>query len=202
MANTLAANGFQQFGKVEGAAPTVGLITRKIASGNTNAIGFGDPVIPLTTGYIDIAANAGSTQLAGIFYGCKYFNTAVGRVVWSKSWPGSGATGDVLAYLDNDPNSLFQVQVASATGTGVLFADIGDNINVKINTPQTEAAGGFSTSGVDQGTLANTATLPFRVWALLSTYIIGQNGTDDTSDNNRIIVRFNNVDRLQLTGIH
>lgn len=197
MPNNNAPNGFQFFGKMEGASPTVGNTPRRTIT--STPIGYGDPVVSLGSGYIDRAA-AGATQIAGIFYGCKYFSSAIGRMVWSKSWPGSGNVGDVICQLDTDPNSLFVVQTL---GPPVVFADINANIQFNIGTPQTEAAGGFSTSSVDQTLIAVTATLPFRIVGLLSDYIsqAGANGTDNTNNFNRIIVRANNWDRLSLTGI-
>lgn len=199
MANVNAPNGFQFFGKMEGASPTVGLTPRKLVT--TTAIGYGDPVVSLGTGYID-RATAGTTQIAGVFYGCKYFSPSIGRVVWSKSWPGGSgtATGDVLAYLDTDPQSLYVVQ---ALANPIVFADINANINFAIGTPQTEAAGGFSTSSVDQSLIGVTATLPFRIIGLLSDYIsaAGANGCDNTSNFNRVVVRANFWDRVSTTGI-
>src|SRR5215475_13763577 len=104
MPNVNSPNGFHFFGKTEGASPTVGWSVRKIANGDTNSIGYGDQVTSLGTGYVT-RSTAGTTQIAGIFYGCKYVSSALQRIVWSKSWPGSGATGDPIAYIDTDPNS-------------------------------------------------------------------------------------------------
>lgn len=185
MANTNSPNGFQFFGKREGASPTVGLTPRKIAAADATPIGYGDPVTSLATGYVT-RSTAGTTQIAGIFYGCKYFNSAVGRTVWSKSWPGAGNTGDIEAFIDTDQNSLY---VAQSNGVPFTFADINANIQFAIGTPQTEAAGGFSTSSlVPPG--AATATLPFRIIGLLSEYTPpgSVNGTDDASNFNRVIV--------------
>jgi len=202
MSNVNAPNGFQFYGKMEGAAPTVGATTRLIAAANTTPIGYGDPVVSLSTGYID-RATAGVTQIAGIFYGCEYFNSAVGRKVWSHSWPGSSNTGDILAYLDTDPNSMY---VAQASLAPVVFADIDSNVQFVIGTPATEAAGGFSTSSILSGSPLDTNTLPFRVVGLLSQYApgganSGVNGTDDASNYNRVIVRANYWDRTSLVGI-
>lgn len=198
MSNTNAPNGFQFFGKLEGASPTVGLTVRKAASGAA-AIGYGDPVTSGTDGYITIAA-AGVTQIAGIFFGCEYFNSAVGRTVWSPNWPGSGASGDVTCYLDTDPNSLF---VAQSNNTAIVFADIDANINFVIGTPNTTAAGGFSTSSLGQSTINTTDTLPFRIVGLLSDYLPAGsvNGTDNASAYNRVIVAPNFTDRRSLVGI-
>lgn len=195
--NVNSPNGFQYFGRLEGGSPTAGLTTRLIASSDTAAIGYGDPVTSLGTGYVTLST-AGTTQIDGIFYGCTYLSTAIGRTVWSDFWPGSGASGDVTAYLCTDPQAEFVVQ---SNGAPIVFSDIGANINFVIGAPNPVT--GFSTSAVDQSTIAATATLPFRIVGLLSDYSSpsNSNGTDNTSPYNRIIVTANNWDRKSLTGI-
>lgn len=197
MANTNSPNGFQYFGRLEGGSPTEGMTTRLIANADTSKIGQGDPVTSLGTGYVT-ASTPGTTQIDGIFYGCEYLSTAVGRVIQSNQWPGSGATGDVKVFLTNDPEAMFVVQ---SDNTAIVFADIGANINFVVGTPN--AVTGFGTTSVGQGTLGTTATLPFRIVGLLSDYTgpNGGNGTDNTTAFNRVIVTANNWDRKSLTGI-
>lgn len=199
MANTSAPNGFQRFGLLDGAAPSMGNQQRLVAQADTTAIGYGDPVVSLGTGYVT-RASAGTTQISGIFMGCYYLNTAVGRVVWSKSWPGSSAGGNGFANIDTDPNALY---IAQSNNTAIAFADIDANINFVIGTPQTESAGGYSTSSLDQSTIATTNTLPFRIVGLLSQYVPAGsvNGSDDTTAYNRVIVAPNYTDRKSALGI-
>lgn len=195
--NINAPNGFQVWGRMDGGSPTMGYQTRLIAAANTNAIGFGDPVISLGTGYIDIAT-ASTVQFAGIFFGCRYLSPAVGHTVWSPNWPGSGNSGDVEAYLSTDPQILYQAQV-SAGALGLNSID--SNVQVVIGTPNTIT--GFSTSSILSTSADVTTTLPFRVYGLLSQYVPANSvpGTDDTSNYNRIIVRANFWDRTSTTGI-
>lgn len=199
MSNVNSPNGFQRFGLLDGASPTMGFQQRIIASDDTTAIGYGDPVVSLGTGYVT-RASAGTTQISGIFCGCYYLNTAVGRVVWSKSWPGSSTGSTGKANIDSDPNALW---IAQSNNTAIVFADIDANINFVIGTPQTEAAGGYSTSSLDQSTINTTNTLPFRIVGLLSQYVPAGsvNGSDDTTAYNRVIVAPNYTDRKSLVGI-
>ena len=196
MSNTNAPNGFQYFGRLEGGAPTNGFSTRSISSSDGSSVGYGDPVTSLGTGYVTLST-AGSTQIDGIFYGCEYLSTTLGRWVWSNIWPGSGATGDVVAHICSDPQATFVVQ---SDNTAIAFADIGANINFVAGTPN--ATTQFSTSSVGQSTISTTNTLPFRIIGLLSQEAPpGSNGTDNTSAYNRVIVAANNWDRTSLTGI-
>jgi hypothetical protein len=189
MANTNTPFGFRQ-AKGTGSVPTYELSTRKIASNNSTAIFFGDAVIPLTTGYIG-QATASTVRMEGIFYGCKYLSTSQKRVVWSNYWPGADATGDVTAYICDDPNAQFIVQSSDTTGTAAItFANIGEYINIAVGTGNT--ANGLSGMTVDQDTLGTTVTLPFRIVGLVEDPP-GVNGTDITTEYNQVIVAFNNA---------
>lgn len=194
--NVNAPNGFQRFGLLDGASPTMGNQIRKITS--SSAVGYGDPVVSLVTGYIDIAT-AGTTQISGIFLGCYYLNPGVGRVIWSRNWPGSAsATGAGTCYIDTDPNALY---VAQSNNTAITFADINANINFAIGTP--DSVTGYSTSSVAQSTINTTDTLPFRIVGLLTDYQPANSGpgTDNSSAYNRVIVAPNYTDRKSLVGM-
>jgi len=183
MANTNAPFGFRQI-KGTGSAPTFEQNTRKIASNNTTAIYSGDAVIPLTTGYIG-QATASTVRMEGIFVGCKYTSTSQKRTVWSNYWPGSDATGDVEAYVIDDPNAQFVVQ---AGGTAVGFDKIGEYIQLNVGTGS--AATGVSGMFVESP--GTTVTLPFRIVGLVENPP-GANGTDIASAYNQVIVAFNNA---------
>ena len=193
MANTQAYFGFTQYQGGAGGAPTMAQSVRRIASGNSTAIYTGDPVMPVVStanGYIT-QASPGSTTLAGIFVGCRYLNTSLGRVVWSPYWPGSGATGDVEAYVIDDPASRFIVQTSTSsfpmTGTATTMTSgvIGQYAQFSIGTGNTLSG----RSGAYLSSLATTVTFPF----LIVDYQIGvQNGGDPTTQYCNVIVGFNN----------
>lgn len=197
MANVNAPNGFQYFGRMDGGSPTMGNTARKILSTYNVAIGFGDPVISVAGGYIQRATTGGSVQIAGVFFGCSYLNSAVGRIVWANNWPGTAQGSDAIAYLNTDPQSLF---IGQSNNTAIVFADIDANINVVIGTP--DAVTGMSTSSLDQSTIATTDTLPFRIIGLLSDALTTSGpGCDNASAYNRVIVAPNFWDRKSLVGI-
>lgn len=185
MANTFAPFGFSQWSGT-GSAPTYEQVVMYIAPNNGTAIFKGDAVVPVTgsaTGYIK-QATASTVALAGIFVGCKYLSTSQKRTVWSNYWPGSDATGDVEAYVINDPNAQFLVQ---AGGTNVGFSKIGQNIQLNVGTGNT--ANGISGMYVESPN--TTSTLPFRVVNVVSSPP-GANGTDITAAYNYVVVQFNN----------
>jgi hypothetical protein len=196
MANTNAPNGFQYFGRLEGGSPTAGLTRQFVSSGDTSSLGYGDPVSYNTSGFIT-AATAGTTQLAGIFYGCEYTSTTLQKKVWLNYWAGSGSTSNVSAKVCTDPDAMF---IAQSDNTAIASTSIGLNINFVAGTPNSTTQ--FSTVAVGQSTISTTSTLPFRIIEMYSAIAPpGTNGTTDTSAFNRIIVAPNNWDRRVLTAV-
>jgi hypothetical protein len=193
MANTQAYNGFNQY-KGNGSAPTYEQVVATIVSSSTTAIYFGDPVEPDATGYI--IRGTGSATIAGVFVGCKYLSVSQKRTVWSNYWPGSDNSGNVEAYIINDPNAQFVASADSSTSLWVQSA-INSNCGYAIGTGN--ANNGISGAYLDSTTLNTTSTLPFRVVG----YVVdppGANGTD-TGAYRKVIVAFNSVATKQLTGI-
>jgi len=193
MANTAAYFDFTQYQGGAGGAPTFAQSARRIASGNTTPIYTGDPVMPVVStanGYITQGA-AGTTRLDGIFVGCKYLNTSLGRTVWSSYWPGSGATGDVEAYVIDDPSVRFLVQTsfsgAPMTGTATTMTSgiIGQYAQFTIGSGNTSTG----RSGAYLSSVATTVTFPFIV---VDYQISGNNGGDPTTQYCNVIVGFNN----------
>ncbi|CAB4169192.1 hypothetical protein UFOVP1413_42 [uncultured Caudovirales phage] len=195
MANTNSPFGFRQYYGGSGGAPTFAQSTRLIASTDSTAIYSGDPVMPVVStanGYITQAA-PGTTTLAGIFLGCKYLSTSQKRIVWNSYWTGSDATGDVEAYIVDDPNAQFSVMGNSTTFnitgslTTVTSSTVGQYAQFAIGTGNTASG----QSGAYLDSVATTATLPFIVRALIASPP-GAPGADPTTAYNQVIVGFNN----------
>lgn len=184
MANTNAPFGFKLYGNNGGTTPNFELKPYKIISSNTTAIYHQDPVKLLSTGYIgQWTASTAVSQLAGIFHSCKYFDTALGRVVNRPYWPGANASGTITAYVYPCVMSTPPSFIVQSSGTAFTQADIGANADVSVGTGST-VGGCFSGATLDQATLATTATLPFRITALYSDFAVpGAPGADTTSYN-------------------
>lgn len=186
MANVFAPFGFSPEGTVGGSTPNFKLSKRLIASGNQTAIYKGDAVMPVTgtsTGYIT-QYSSGTVAVCGVFMGCKYLSTSQGKQVWSPYWPGSDATGDVTAYVIDDPQAQFLVQ---ATTGPITLANVNQNITVTAGTGSTlTGLSGMSVTGP-----TTTSTYPFTIVGLLQDPP-GENGTDIATAYNYVIVTFNN----------
>lgn len=192
MANPTSVFGFSVIGTVNGPV-NFSMTERKIAAADTTAIGYGDAVVPVTgaaTGYVK-QATASTVALAGIFLGCRYYSTSQKKIIFNNYWPGSDATGDVIASICADPMALF---LCRAGATNVGFAKVGQNIQLNVGTVNTVTG----VSGMYAETPGTTATLPFIVVDIKPT----DANNDATLGSNLIYVGFNNmIFKAGITGI-
>ncbi len=193
MANDFAPFGFLQDSGT-GSTPTYEQVERS-AQYNAAAIYRGDPVTSQTDGTVAISA-PGTTQIAGIMQGSEYLSVGQQRIVWNNYWPGSDvASGQYpKIYIVNDPNAQF---IAQSDATGLTLADVGANVQFAIGTPNayTKQSGAYiDTVGPD------TATLPFRVVAIVTTPVLAFSNPE-AGAYALAYVAFNNVDTKSLTGI-
>lgn len=192
MANINGSFGLRPIGVVGQAANTTGATEYRIAAANTNKIYQGSPVIPLSTGFIDIVGNAngGTVGLLGVFWGCEYVSSTTGKKVWSNYWPGAGADTNhpVKAYVYDNPMQTFVIAsdatlTNEATARGHVFA------NANFSTATT----GSDTTGISAGrlavsTIATTAALQLRIIGIQE----DPENADFTAAGIPLIVRLNN----------
>lgn len=195
MANSNAPQGFRPSRLINGAAPNYAFSPgndRLISSSNTTAIGYGDVIKELSTGYIALALTT-DAPIFGIFQGCSYFDTNVGQWQFQKAWTGvTTAAGDPKSHTVADTKQIFEVQ---SSGAAIVLSNIGLNATFTGNgTPNSIT--GISIASIDQTTISTTNTLPFRIVGL------GQAiGNDNTSSYNTVEVILNDSSFNQLTGI-
>jgi hypothetical protein len=205
MANIQAPFGFFPWGTATSNAPNFAEghnTPYRIASGYATAIYYGDAVrwnVSGPTGYIEQWANGdGATAskiLVGIFVGCSYYSTSQKKQVWNNYWPGSDATGDVDAFVIDDPNALFKVQ--AGIGSAITQTSFGQTADI-VSTPTGSTTTGIS--GMSLSTPTTTNTLPFKVVNVITTPP-GANGTDLTTPYNYVIVAMNNQQYKTLIGV-
>ena len=149
MANSNGSFGLRPLSKLGSATNSTGLSSYsmyEIANGNTDKIYHGQPVIPLSTGFIGVTANAagGTVSLLGVFMGCKYVASGTGKPTWSNYWPGSGADSNhpIEAFVEDDPNAANEDFAAAGIGAVV-------RLNNSFNAPTGSiAAGTVAVTGV------------------------------------------------------
>ena len=192
MANSNGAFVLRPYSKVGQNTNSTGMTEYRIASDNSNVIYTGSPVIPLSTGFIDIvgAAAGGTVGLLGAFNGCEYVSSTTGEVVFSKHWPGSGADSNfpVRAFVFDDPLQQFVVASdASLTNEATARAAIFANANFSSGTSGSTTTG-KSSAALAVSTIATTNTLNLRIMGIVDDV----ENADFAASGIGVIVRLNN----------
>ena len=186
MANKDAPFGARLVGKLGSGVANGGMTEYEIATGASGNIFSGDLVKMLNTGTILVAA-AGDEAL-GIFRGCKYTNSS-GDVVFSSYFPDGTASTDIVAFVEDDPNAVFEIQSAGSPAQ----TDVGLNADISYTSGSTKT--GMSAVELSGTTAATTAT--FRIMGFSS----DPNNSTTGSANVNVIVEFNEHFYVDPTGV-
>jgi hypothetical protein len=192
MANANSAFGLKPIGVVGQGYNTTGMTEYRIAAGNTNTIFQGSPVIPLSTGFIDIvgAASGGTVGLVGVFNGCEYVSSTTGEKIFSNFWPGSGADTNfpVKAFVFDNPLQLYTIcSDATLTDEATARAAVFANANFSSGTGGSTTTG-KSSAQLGVSTIAVTANLNLRIMGIQD----DPENSDFTAVGIPMIVRLNN----------
>lgn len=127
-----------------------------IQYGYATNIFYGDFVKVLRGSVTRAAVSTGtdSAQFDGIFLGCSYTDPVTKTKRFSQYWPASTLAGDAMAYVVDDPDTVFKAAVCSSgtTMASGAVAMIGANLSM-VNT-----AGNVNTGNSLNAVLAPTAT--------------------------------------------
>lgn len=195
MANANGSFGLRPIAKLGSNANSTGAsgyTLYEIANGNTNAIYQGSPVIPLSTGFIDIvgAAAGGTVGLLGVFWGCEYVSSTTGEKIFSNQWPGSGADSNhpIKAFVYDDPMQLYAIASdASLTSKATMRGHVFANANFSSGTSGSTTTG-ISSAALAVSTIATTNTLNLRIMGWQE----DPENQDFTAAGIPVIVRLNN----------
>jgi hypothetical protein len=134
-----------------------------IASGYGTSIFFGDVVKIVNTGFIE--KDTGTTTLApiGVFMGCTYEDATYG-LTFRQYYPANTdpqGSQSIIAYVCDDPNTIFKIQGSAAMTQTALFANAG------VVQGAGSTISGNSGVTLDVSTINTTAALPLRIvgWA-------------------------------------
>lgn len=117
---------------------------------------YGD-FVKLSRGSITRASvSTGTTnnQVTGVFLGCAYTNPTTKQRQFAQYWPAGTAAGDAVAYVVDDPDTVFKAVVCSSGSTVASGSQalIGTNLSMINNT------GSVNTGDSANAVLAPTAT--------------------------------------------
>jgi len=159
----------------------------EIANGYATSIFYGDLVKRISDGTIEKDTGTATATPCGVFLGVSFTNGSTGQIQQQQFYPASTsikAGTKIFAVVADDPDTLFQVAVVSATTviTGVGISAIGNNSTLVQNA-------GSSITGNSQvaitATTAVTASLPIRIIDVVR-------DTETTTDNfPEVIVKIN-----------
>jgi len=160
---------------------------------NATALNRGDVVQQLASGYVQAVTGAVADHSGlGVFVGCHYLAAGLGYPIWSNYWPGAGATGEVDAFIIDDPFVVYEIQ---ASAWPITIADIGMTANPTVVA---------STTGFSKWSLAApaaSATALFRVVQLGDPAPMVSNGYDHTTAFNIVQVAWNDHIYKQMVGV-
>lgn len=147
MANVDAAFGFVPVRHMSGNAPRTNKYT--ITSGLAENIFSGDMVI-LTADGVITPAGATETNQIGVFAGVSY-TASDGSYVYSEYWPSGTVATDIVAYVYDDPYTVFKVQSAGSPAQ----TNIGNCADIVAGAGSTTTGrSGFEISGTMAATAA------------------------------------------------
>lgn len=188
MASTAAPYGLKPVNLI-GGQPFAGSTRQiKIASGYATNIFNGSIVSIVAAGTIEIVTTIGSNSSVfpagtiGIFVGCSYTDPNTKQKLFSQYFPTGTVASDAVAYIVDNPETVFQVQADASVAQAGLGA------NAPLAAVQSTSTGstvtGNSTTALD-ATVAQT-TQGFRVVGFVNSpnSQVGDSFTD-------VLVKFN-----------
>jgi hypothetical protein len=205
MPNPYAPSGFQSGRPYDGRAPTWGSPTAYILWNYATQIANGDPVFLASDGTMRLYV-AGGTTVHGIFRGCKYYDPNTQRTQFQPAWraPTLLSGSIVEAFVDSSENDTYRCQTQGASP--VTQAQVGLNIDLVAASSGTPTLAGMSVAALNQATIANTATFPFRIVGIVGypNPLASPGGPfpgyDATQSNNWVEVIMNTNDQTTRTG--
>ena len=194
MANKDAAFGLRPSRMMGGAPFSGGQSRYRIASGYSTKIFQGDLVKQVTGGGIERAAASSTVPVVGVFNGVQYTDPTTGEQVFKNHYPGSISASDIIAFIQDDPNIVFEIQADEQ----FPVADLLGNFDVIDQSTTGDTASGRSNMELDVSTGATTTTLPLKA------IDISQDPDNDdvaSSNTNVLVVIQNHIMGVKSAGL-
>ena len=157
MANKDAAFGMKPVRMIGGAPYTGGQSRYRIAANYGTSIFQGDMVAQVTGGTVEIHADGGNVPVVGVFNGCMYTDPTSGEQVFSNYYPASTNASDLIAFIIDDENVVYEIQADDTFPVTDLFGNF-DIVYTSAGSTKT----GISGSELDVTTGATNTNLPIK----------------------------------------
>jgi len=158
MANKDAAFGLKPARMMGGAPFSGGQSRYRIANNQSGAIFQGDLVKQLTGGTVSRAAASSTVPVVGVFNGVQYTDPTSKEQIFANHYPGGVAADDIIAFVVDDPNVVFEVQADDTFPVADLFG----NFDIVDQSTTGDTSSGRSNMELDVTTGATTTTLPLK----------------------------------------
>ena len=157
MANKDAAFGMKPVRMIGGAPYTGGQSRYRIAANYGTSIFQGDMVAQVTGGTVEVHADGGTLPIVGVFNGCKYTDPTSGEQVFSNYYPASTNASDLIAFIIDDENVVYEIQADDTFPVTDLFG----NFDI-VYTSAGSTSTGISGAELDVTTGATNTNLPIK----------------------------------------
>jgi hypothetical protein len=183
MANKDAAFGMKPVRMIGGAPYTGGQSRYRIAANYGTSIFQGDMVAQVTGGTVEVHADGGTVPVVGVFNGCQYTDPTSGEQVFSNYYPASTNASDIIAFIIDDPDVVYEVQADDTFPVTDLFG----NFDI-VYTSAGSTSTGISGAELDVTTGATATTLPIKAIDISE----DPNNSDTGSANTNVLVVIQN----------
>ena len=157
MSTTAAPYGFRPVGLLGGGDWSNSIRHIKLTNSYGTSIFYGDVVKIVNTGTVEKDSGTTTMTPVGIFVGCSYTDPNTNQPTYAQMWTASTSATDIMAYVVDDPNVVFQAQGDATLAQTAL----GNNVAVVQTAGSTSI--GTSKNAIDSSTIATTKTLPVRI---------------------------------------
>ena len=183
MANKDAAFGMKPVRMIGGAPYSGGTSRYRIAANYGTSIFQGDMVAQVTGGTVEVHADGGTVPIVGVFNGCHFTDPTTGEQVFQNIYHASTNASDIIAFIVDDPNVVYEVQADDTFPVADLFGNF-DIVYTSSGSTQT----GISGAELDVTTGATNTTLPIKAIDISQ----DPNNDDVASANTNVLVVIQN----------
>ena len=157
MANKDASFGLKPVRMMGGSPYSGGQSRYRIAADYGTSIFQGDLVMQVTGGTVEIHADGGTVPIVGVFNGCMYTDPTTSEQVFSNYYPASTNASDIICFIHDDPNTVFEIQADDTFPVADLFGNF-DIVYTNSGSTYT----GISGAELDVTTGATSTNLPLK----------------------------------------
>jgi hypothetical protein len=154
----------------------------RVATNNSTNIYQGDVVIPFDSGTVGRAVANTSTPAVGVFNGCFYTDPTTQKPTWKNYLPGSTVASDIVAFVIDAPDTVFEVNANGVFGVADIFKNFSvNNVTGNIQTGISYVQLDVANSGTDSTYLVQAIDISGDVL-----------NSDVAVSNANVLVRINN----------